>query len=331
MKSPKTDKQQEDLDLPYLTSHQQQDLATTPTGATSVAHQDQQSASQLDVPAGLRNDSNNNNNNKTRLASNLKGPRQEQTTANELAGGTASGGQTGKTSNTIAPSNLNNSGSSPILVSKSASSSSVLSSVSLASGAQMRPANQFISGGGSSNASNVAGPQGASDDVATALPQHQKASAPSEDAETGSKLDKLPVVSFQRTDPSEDVNAADKAAVKPEPDDEVSKTRQCKDASDAPQQEVCEINHQQTQLIARDPHIQTPKPKIRELKQLLRHTNSLNQLPDHGVETQSEAELGALMEQIDVWGLNIFEVHKFSQDHSLTVVMYKIFKVSRWV
>lgn len=80
--------------------------------------------------------------------------------------------------------------------------------------------------------------------------------------------------------------------------------------------------------IARDPHIQTPKPKIRELKRLLRHTNSLSQLPEFGVETQHEPQLGQLIEQIDVWGLNIFEVHKYSQEHSLTVIMYKVFKVS---
>lgn len=88
------------------------------------------------------------------------------------------------------------------------------------------------------------------------------------------------------------------------------------------------MTDEQMQLIARDPQIQTPKPKICELKQLLRHTNSLNQLPEFGVETQSEPQLNELMDQIDVWGLNIFEVHNFSQDHSLTVVMYKIFKVS---
>lgn len=79
--------------------------------------------------------------------------------------------------------------------------------------------------------------------------------------------------------------------------------------------------------VARDPQIQTPKPQINQLKRLLRHTNSLNQLPEYGVETQHETQLAELMDQIDVWGLNIFEVHQFSQQHSLTTVMYKIFKV----
>lgn len=90
-----------------------------------------------------------------------------------------------------------------------------------------------------------------------------------------------------------------------------------------------EVETDQQQLqVGRDPQIQTPKPKINELKRLLRHTNSLNQMPELGVETEHEQELNQLVDQIDVWGLNIFEVHKFSQEHSLTVVMYKIFKVS---
>uniref|UniRef100_A0A6G1SHM3 Phosphodiesterase n=1 Tax=Aceria tosichella TaxID=561515 RepID=A0A6G1SHM3_9ACAR len=314
------DKQQEDLDLPYLTSHQQQDLATIPTGA----HQDQQSsASQLDVPAGLRNDSNNNNNKSlNRLASNLKGPKQDQSTMNEFAA--VSGGQqqlANRGTTTITPGNINNSGSSPILVSKSASSSSVLSSVSLASGAQMRPANQFISGatGGTQVVSSGTEATGAS-------PVHRKTAADEDDDTISCRLETASTVIGSQTNLHAD-NDEDKTTNKIEPTspDEVSKTRQCKDLASA-QQELGDTNQTQAQLIARDPHIQTPKPKIKELKQLLRHTNSLNQLPDHGVETQDEAQLGALMEQIDVWGLNIFEVHKFSQEHSLTVVMYKIFK-----
>jgi len=79
-------------------------------------------------------------------------------------------------------------------------------------------------------------------------------------------------------------------------------------------------------LPGRDPQIQTPKPRIKQLKQLLRHTNSLNQLPEFGIETEYEPELESLMENIDVWGLNIFDVHKFSSEHSLTCVMFKIFK-----
>lgn len=72
----------------------------------------------------------------------------------------------------------------------------------------------------------------------------------------------------------------------------------------------------------------TAKCRLSELKKLLRHTESLKELPEFGVKTSNEKELSELMVQIDVWGLNIFEVHRISQEHSLTVVMYKIFEVS---
>lgn len=72
----------------------------------------------------------------------------------------------------------------------------------------------------------------------------------------------------------------------------------------------------------------TAKSRLNELRKLLRHTESLKELPEFGVETSNEKELTELMDQIDVWGLNIFEVHRISNEHSLTVVMYKIFEVS---
>lgn len=76
------------------------------------------------------------------------------------------------------------------------------------------------------------------------------------------------------------------------------------------------------------PVLVSPKARLNELKRLLHHTESLNELPKFGVETSKEKELGELIDQIDVWGLNIFEVHQMSEEHSLTVVMFKIFKVS---
>lgn len=151
------------------------------------------------------------------------------------------------------------SGGSTIVLAKSKSSSSVLSSVSLASGVQMRPALQ--------------------------------------PGQTPLELAKL-------------VSASVSAPSEPAPG------------------ELEPVESEQEVAVARDPQIQTPKPRINELKKLLRHTNSLNQLPEFGVETEQEPELKELMQQIDVWGLNIFEVHLFSQQHSLTAVMYKIFRVS---
>lgn len=72
---------------------------------------------------------------------------------------------------------------------------------------------------------------------------------------------------------------------------------------------------------------QSPQ-RMQHLGRLLRQTNSLEEMPTYGVESLNEEQLGSLMKQIDVWGLNIFEVHQCSQEHSLTVIMYRIFQVS---
>lgn len=163
--------------------------------------------------------------------------------------------------------------SAPIAVAKSASSSSVLSSVSLSSGVQMK--------------------------------QQQSLAQQNE----------------FKIKPVNEIQAPSKAS-EPEPIEEATESEQVVSESKQVLDERPLIS-----AVARDPQIQTPKPQITELKRLLRHTNSLNQLPEYGVETDHEQELGLLMEQIDVWGLNIFEVHFFSQQHSLTTVVYKIFKV----
>ena len=247
-----TDKQQEDLDLPYLSNQQQlQD--------------------QLELSGGQRQPSPNCS--AGQLAS-------SQQRVDLTASSLGSGSQAAE----AAPGAVMSAGqqqvaaqiSSPILVTKSASSSSVLSSVSLANGAQMKQQQQ--------QRQVAADADGASTRLAAQL---------DELAGSGAWPEGGPKESQQ-------VAASEAAA-----------------AGDVDQA-----------LVGRDPQIQTPKPRIRELKQLLRHTNSLNQLPEFGVETENELELGELIEQIDVWGMNIFEVHKFSQQHSLTAVMYKIFKVS---
>lgn len=179
--------------------------------------------------------------------------------------------------------------SSPILVSKSASSSSVLSSVSLASGAQMKQ---------------------------PALQQQRVTLAES-----------APAAADQQQ-----VAASDLATTTTNDNQRLEKGRgednRLAPNKDSDQEQTENNNNSGPVAVARDPQIQTPKPQINELKRLLRHTNSLCQLPEFGVETEEAEQLGELMEQIDVWGLNIFEVHKFSQQHSLTAVMYKIFKVS---
>lgn len=68
---------------------------------------------------------------------------------------------------------------------------------------------------------------------------------------------------------------------------------------------------------------------ISGVKKSLAHTNSLTHLPKYGIETSQEDILGKVLEGIDMWGLDVFQVSEYSNGHPLTVVMYTIFKVSR--
>lgn len=184
-------------------------------------------------------------------------------------------------------------------VAKSASSSSVLSSVSLANGTQMRQ-----SGAHTSTPVSVQASVELVREIAGAA-----------------KPDAASRVVGEQTTP---------ASIS-EPIDESESTTTTKQQHEQqeeakPQQQQQATEQTTLSLVACDPQIQTPKPQISELKRLLRHTNSLCQLPEYGVETQHEQELSTLMGQIDVWGLNIFDVHKYSSNHSLTAVMFKIFK-----
>lgn len=179
----------------------------------------------------------------------------------------------------------------PALVSKSASSSNVLSAVALASGAQM--------GASKSDQQQVALEAGEQQ-------QQQPQAAP---RETPVEIPKQPE-GQDKTTP-----AAATGGAEPEPELEL--------------EAELELELESIDLgLGCEAHIQTPRRRINELNKLLKHTESLSELPEFGLETDSEPELRQLMLQIDVWGLNIFEVHRASHEHSLTVVMYRIFKVS---
>jgi cAMP-specific phosphodiesterase 4 len=84
----------------------------------------------------------------------------------------------------------------------------------------------------------------------------------------------------------------------------------------------------------RQESIQSPqKPgqtmsQISGVKKPLSHTNSLTKLPKYGVETPHEEELGKMLEEIDKWGLDVFQVAEYSNKHPLTTIMYTIFRVS---
>ncbi|XP_054161516.1 cAMP-specific 3',5'-cyclic phosphodiesterase-like isoform X2 [Oppia nitens] len=66
--------------------------------------------------------------------------------------------------------------------------------------------------------------------------------------------------------------------------------------------------------------------QITGVKKPLSHTNSLTKLPKHGVETPFETELDRLYEDIDKWGLDVFNVAEYSNKHPLTSIMYTILK-----
>lgn len=209
--------------------------------------------------------------------------------------------------------------SKPSLVTKSASSSSVLSSVSLASGAQMKqqqPSTESVL----VNKDHHQQQQQTSGEQAPAIPSISK---PQDRYEISSASTEIKSSSITSKD-------SDKLPVTSSvvPDKHLETTNSQNQSIQIIHPDAIKAEQDALALVARDPQIQTPKPQISELKRLLRHTNSLNQLPEFGVETEHEEELGNLTDQIDVWGLNIFEVHTFSQQHSLTAVMYKIFKVS---
>lgn len=206
------------------------------------------------------------------------------------------------------------------LLAKSGSNSSVLSSVSLASGVQMRQnhglATDKLSPGAVvkqsvEDSNSTSGQSSISGLLAT--------SCLSELNENAADIDADDKTSAKQRD-KEDTLA-------PTSEAETGSGNLDATAAAAANDEVAPDLQLLPPTFARDPQIQTPKPRITELKRLLEHTNSLNELPEFGIETDHEEELAQLMDQIDVWGLDIFEVHSFSHQHSLTAVMYKIFKV----
>ncbi|XP_076343668.1 3',5'-cyclic-AMP phosphodiesterase 4C-like isoform X2 [Tachypleus tridentatus] len=66
--------------------------------------------------------------------------------------------------------------------------------------------------------------------------------------------------------------------------------------------------------------------QISGVKKLLCHTNSLSKLPKHGVETPQEEELGKELEDVDKWGVNIFQIAELSNMRPLTAVTYTIWR-----
>nr|CAD7451723.1 unnamed protein product [Timema bartmani] len=64
------------------------------------------------------------------------------------------------------------------------------------------------------------------------------------------------------------------------------------------------------------------------VKKPLCHTNSFTgeKLPQYGVETPHEEELGKCLVEIDRWGIDIFRIGELSNNRPLTAVAYAAFQ-----
>lgn len=71
--------------------------------------------------------------------------------------------------------------------------------------------------------------------------------------------------------------------------------------------------------------------QITGFKRPLMHTNSFtsDRLPVYGVETVHEATLGAMLNDVNTWGIDIFKIGSLSCNRPLTCVAYQIFQV--WI
>ena len=62
----------------------------------------------------------------------------------------------------------------------------------------------------------------------------------------------------------------------------------------------------------------------------LTHTNSLNtiaaKVPRHGVVTSHEEELGACLDNIRVWGIDVFRIAELASSRPLTAVTFRVFQ-----
>lgn len=52
------------------------------------------------------------------------------------------------------------------------------------------------------------------------------------------------------------------------------------------------------------------------------------EVPKYGVETKSQAELDKLMDEVDLWGINVFLIDELSNHRPLTAMAFTIFQVN---
>lgn len=69
--------------------------------------------------------------------------------------------------------------------------------------------------------------------------------------------------------------------------------------------------------------------QISGFKRPLMHTNSFtsDRLPLYGVETAHEVTLGAMLNDVNTWGIDIFKIGLMSCNRPLTCIAYQIFQV----
>ncbi|XP_021704101.1 cAMP-specific 3',5'-cyclic phosphodiesterase isoform X2 [Aedes aegypti] len=79
---------------------------------------------------------------------------------------------------------------------------------------------------------------------------------------------------------------------------------------------------------SRSPRMGERMSQISGFKRPLQHTNSFtsDRLPQYGVDTPHEHQLGPVLNQIDTWGIDIFRIETLSNNRPLTCVAFAIFQ-----
>ncbi|XP_062701650.1 cAMP-specific 3',5'-cyclic phosphodiesterase isoform X6 [Aedes albopictus] len=79
---------------------------------------------------------------------------------------------------------------------------------------------------------------------------------------------------------------------------------------------------------SRSPRMGERMSQISGFKRPLQHTNSFtsDRLPQYGVDTPHEHQLGQVLNQIDTWGIDIFRIETLSNNRPLTCVAFAIFQ-----
>ncbi|XP_055618827.1 cAMP-specific 3',5'-cyclic phosphodiesterase isoform X2 [Toxorhynchites rutilus septentrionalis] len=79
---------------------------------------------------------------------------------------------------------------------------------------------------------------------------------------------------------------------------------------------------------SRSPRMGERMSQISGFKRPLMHTNSFtsDRLPQYGVETPHEHQLGQVLNSVDTWGIDIFKIETLSNNRPLTCVAFSIFQ-----